>query len=284
MTPWMMVRSILNTPAMNPHSFNKGWKSGADMVILDLEDGVPQQEKAEARDWAIRFLKEPHQEHLLTVRINSLGLREGQRDMLALFDNDARPDAILLSKVDCPSQVVIAEQLLDSEGWNCSLIPIVESSLGIHNALSIAQSSARVEAMVFGAADYCDNMDIPMTPQNLDLPKRQLISAARAADVAIYDAPCFDLQNQQALEVDSKQARNMGFHGKIVLHPNQIQPVNRAFYPTAKCIEEARKVVAAAEEAQGAICTVDGHMVGPPFVNRARRILTQSKETQLAAV
>lgn len=280
MTPWMMVRSILCTPALSLSRLNKGLESGADLTFLDLEDGVPEAQVAAARERVITHILKRKGDHLLGLRINSLDSRTGMIDLLQLLEFGAQPDILFFPKLTTPDELVVADRLLKSEGWDTRFCPIIETPEGLQNVKAIANATPRNVALIFGAADFSADMGIELNWENLLFARHQLCLAAAAANLALYDAPTFVMEDLEAIARESRLAKRMGFSGKAVLHPSHVETVNQLFLPDSKRVEQARRVIAAHEMAGDNICTTDGQIVGPPFYKQAQQILKRASQAE----
>jgi citrate lyase subunit beta/citryl-CoA lyase len=167
------------------------------------------------------------------------------------------------------------------------LLPIVETALGLLRAHDIASASPRVVAVCFGGEDFCADVGAIRTKQGTEIAhaRAHVVVAARAAGVPALDTVFTDLDDLGGLEEDATFARRLGFRGKVVIHPRQLETVNRVFTPSAEEVRKARRVVAAFEEAsergEGAI-SVDGKMIDVAVVAHARQVLTLAKATGVA--
>ncbi|WP_426752091.1 HpcH/HpaI aldolase/citrate lyase family protein [Myxococcus sp. Y35] len=272
--PWSIAcRSLLVTPALEPSRFDKAAEVGADVGLLDLEDGVPRAFKSEARRLATEHLARGRWARPMALRINSLRTEEGLRDVLALLDSGARPDAVLLPKVESPVELQQLEALLEPRLPDVALLAIIETPRGVSAVDAIATATPRLQALVFGAADLSAQLGIPLTWEPMLYARSRIAMAAGAAGLPAIDSPCFDLDDLAGVEEETRRARALGFVGKIVIHPQQVAAVHRALRPCSRTVDHARRVVAQAEEGMGGIRRLGGAMVGPPLVTAARRLL-----------
>ena len=277
-------RSLLFVPANAGAFVDKAHERGADAVILDLEDAIPAQHKAQARQQvkpALRTLAE----HGLPVllRLNA----DPRAWTLDLESADlACLRAVMLPKVESAAQVATLEDAL--EGLECGLgVPrqvaiaaLVESPLGVVRAAEIACASRRLCALGFGAEDYAAAMSIAPEPENLKWAAQQVTNAARAFGLGCWGLAdsIANLVDMTRFEASVRQARNLGFTGSVAVHPRQVQVINRGFAPSDEEKEWARGVVQAAERgrAEGkGVVILDGRMIDEPLVQRARRWLSQ---------
>ncbi|MFP2924378.1 HpcH/HpaI aldolase/citrate lyase family protein [Pyxidicoccus sp. 3LG] len=267
-------RTFLVTPALDPSRFGKAVEVGADVGLLDLEDGVPTALKAEARRFAIEHLVRSRRAHgPMSVRINSLRTPDGLRDVLALLDAGAQPDAILLPKVESPMELQQLDELLGSRIPDAVLLAIIETPRGVSSVESIAAATPRLHGLIFGAADLSSQMGVPLTWEPMLYARSRIAMAAGMAGLSAIDSPFFDLEDTAGLQEETRRARALGFTGKIVIHPHQVDIIHDALRPSARMVDHARRVLAQADDGKGGIHVVGGSMIGPPLVAAARRVL-----------
>ncbi|WP_205522816.1 aldolase/citrate lyase family protein [Myxococcus eversor] len=273
MTMPLQCRSFLVTPAIDPSRFDKALEVGADMGLLDLEDGVPESLKNEARRLAISYLSTSRPRGPLCLRINSLRTEAGLRDVLALLDSNARLEALLLPKVESPSEIHQVEALLGERFPEMSLLAIIETARGVEAVDAIAMSTPRLRGLIFGAADLSAQLGVPLAWEPLLYARSRIAMAATIAGVSAIDSPFFDLEDLAELEDETRRVCALGYTGKIVIHPDQVGVVHAALRPTAQMVAHARRVLAQAGDGKGGIHVVGGSMIGPPLVTVARRVL-----------
>lgn len=259
---------------------------GADGIILDLEDAVAADEKDEARTLVSEAVRSfdfgPVQ---VVIRINSLASAFWRDDLEALIPAGAL--LLRLPKVENSDElhevsntVRKLEKDAGLEDGSVRLQGIIETPGGILNAPAIAAGSSRLTGLSFGAEDYCTSMGISRTgpAYALDYPRSVVACAAAAAGIEAWDTVWSDYSDIAGLEEDSRRARSLGFTGKSLIHPSQIETVNRIFSPDPSEIAWARKVVDAADGASGAF-GIDGSMIDRPVIARAKRILRSSLDS-----
>lgn len=282
-----MLRTALFVPATRPDRIDKALAAGADAVIIDLEDAVAPSLKTEARE-AVRQKVAEHTQHKLIVRINGLGTGLSRKDLKSVVQPSL--SAIMVPKVDSARHLrEIHERLLDLEHargispGSVSVVALIETALGLQNAYLIFSevlTPARTRVAAFGAADYCLDLGINLSREGAELqyPRAKLAVACRAAgtDPPIDTPFMIDLKDVNALRADAHRAKQLGFQGKLCIHPNQVRPCNAVFSPTAEEITHARLVVAAFDQSEsegiGAL-QLDGKFIDFPVVERSRRIL-----------
>ncbi|NMO16216.1 CoA ester lyase [Pyxidicoccus fallax] len=266
-------RTVLVTPALDPCRFDKAEVVGADMGQLDLEDGVPPALKGEARRLAIDYLRHAPRRCPMSVRINSLRTADGLRDVLAMLDSGAGPDVIVIPKVESPIEVRQLDELLGGRFPELALMAIIETPKGVSAVDDIAAATPRLRGLIFGAADLSSQLGVPLTWEPMLYARSRIAMAAIGAGLHAIDSPFFDLQNPAGLEEETRRARALGFTGKIVIHPEQVRVVHDALRPSAQMVDQARRVLAQADDGKGGIHVVSGNMIGPPLVAAARRVL-----------
>ena len=261
----MRGRSYLFVPGNRPERFLKALQSGADAVIIDLEDAVPTQLKIEARATVAARLSA---EHPVYVRVNGHGTEWHDDDVRSVAREGLR--GLVLPKAQDPRRVAeLSAQLPNS----ASLLPIVENAQGLWNALDIARCP-RVERLAFGHLDFQRDLGIDGETEELLYARSNLVLMSRLAGVAPpLDGITAVLDDTEKLRQDVERARRLGFGGKLCIHPRQIEWVNRGFLPSDQDIEWARRVVAAAEAAGGGAVRMGAEMVDAPVVARAQHIL-----------
>lgn len=257
-------RSLLFVPGDRPERFAKALASGADAVIVDLEDAVAPTSKVSARDALTGHL----QVHAgVVLRING-------RDT-PWFDDDARAAAhpaivgVMCPKTNSADDVAA----LRSRCGDKPVLALVETALGLACIGGIAAAPG-VARLVFGSIDFQLDMDIEEDDEALRPYRAQLVLASRVAGLpAPVDGVTAVIADAEALERDSRRARASGFGGKLCIHPAQVAAVNAAFTPSVEQLAWARRVVAASQASQGAAVAVDGRMVDAPVFARACRLL-----------
>jgi citrate lyase subunit beta/citryl-CoA lyase len=261
------IRTALFVPGTRPDRVDKALNSGADVIIIDLEDAVPLARKEEARPKVREKILE-HGGKKTIVRVNAVGSGFCQGDLDEVIVNKLgcimQLGCIMLPKVESPEQIREINHRLsrveEERGMAAgavSIIPLIESASAVQNIFHILSEKtdpARVLTVAFGAADYSLDLGIEMTKKGLELiyPRSRISVACRAADVdPPLDTPfMIDLKDMEGLKADAMRAKQLGFQGKLCIHPNQIGPCHAIFSPTKEEIIYAEKVVQAFEEAE----------------------------------
>ena len=268
------ARSLLFVPGNRPERFTKALASGADAVVLDLEDSVPLGAKQAARDaiggaWAgLRAAGLP-----LVVRINAIESSAGPDDIewLALLTSEASPAAVMVPKAE--SRMSLERVAARLPGF--ALLPIIESAAG-HAALSDIAASPVVLRLAVGHIDFMADTGLQCSADESELaPLRFAVAmATRLHRLApAIDGVTVDIGDEARLREDTRRALRFGFAGKLCIHPRQIAVVHAAMAPNAEELAWARRVIAADAASGGAAVQLDGRMVDAPVVLQAHRVL-----------
>jgi citrate lyase subunit beta/citryl-CoA lyase len=260
----------------------------ADAVILDLEDAVPSDEKPAARTMVREAVETGSYGSQVVVRINALNTGLGAIDLEAILSPGIQ--AICLPKAETAAEVTHLASLLTAlEGarglpsGSVLLLLMVETALGVLNAFEMAKASERVRALCLGGEDLSLDLGAIRTQEGLELAhaRAKVVVAARAAGVAPIDTVFTDLNDQDGLLADTRLARQLGYSGKLLIHPRQIETVHRAFAPSEEELAYARRVVEGFEATVakgGGVFALDGKMIDAPIVARAREALAYAKK------
>ena len=288
MPNWRMRRSVMITPGHRPERLAKAVGLAADSLIFDLEDAVPPARKAEARVVVAQALTElSFGRRERAVRLNAIGSADFIADMAAL--PWARIDAVMLPKVERPQDLQQLDAALDAAapGRDIAVIATLETPRGILNALQIADASPRLAAFFLGPGDYTMQTGGRITPRVLEFPRQMLVAAAGAVGAQALDAPYLaDLRDVVATRQDAQAARELGFSGKVVFHPDQIAPVNDAFTPSTEEVAKAKRYIAAFQEAAAKgenLAYVDGTFIAMDLVPNMERIVALAEAASNAA-
>jgi len=272
------LRSVLYMPASNERALEKAKSIACDALILDLEDSVAPDAKPAAREAACAAAAGgDYGRRTLTIRVNSIGTEWHDADLRAAAQ--AGPDAVVVPKVDSADQVVRLVEALESAGApdHTTLWAMIETPVAILDALSVARASERLSAFVVGTNDLVKELYAEHVPGRAPiLPSlHQVLLAGRAAGIAVLDGVYNDVKNTEGFLAECEQGRQMGFDGKTLIHPGQVEGANAAFAPSEQAVEEARGLIAAFEDGQGSgVVTYNGRMVEALHVDSARRTLS----------
>lgn len=284
-----MRRSLLFVPGSEERKLAKVPGLRADSIILDLEDGVAPDRKDAARELVAAFLRgaEPAPAERL-VRVNGLRTRHCARDLQAIAP--AGPAGIVLPKVEGPDEVREVEALLDRAGAapTVRILPLIETARGILQSAAIAAASPRVEALILGHADLCQDLRVGRLRAGdgiIQHARCQMVLAARAAGKEAIDTVFLDLDDLPGLEAEAREAARLGFGGKLAIHPGQVEVIHRAFTPDPEAVRYAERLVAAWEAALSdgkGIIIFEGRMIDIPVVEVERRVLERARMAGLA--
>lgn len=273
------LRSVLYMPGANERALEKAKSIPADALILDLEDAVAPAAKAEARERVCAAARSgEYGKRIVTIRVNSIDTAWHQDDLQAAAE--AGPDAIVVPKVSTIEQVHAVERTLDgiAAASQTRIWAMLETPRAALHAEEIAACSARLEVLVMGTNDlakelYC----LPGDREPLLGALSICLLGARAAGKMIVDGVYNDVRDPEGFEAECRQGSRMGFDGKTLIHPGQVEICNRAFSPSEADVEHARRVIEAFEEAESSgsgVATVDGRLIENLHVDSARRVLS----------
>ncbi len=267
-----VYRSLLFVPGARPDRFAKAAGSGADAVIIDLEDAVLASDKALARSAALAWFERREPGVAAGLRINSPRTAAGCADIAALAGCPRCPDFVMIPKAETAQDIEIVSEALGTH----ALIAVVESGRGLSNVFAVAAQSRA--GVLFGGADYSASLGADLSSWEAMLTARALIAAAcGAAGVPAYDVPYLDVGDAAGLEAATRRAQAIGFSGRACIHPGQVSVVNAACSPTPEEVAEARAIVdAAAVSGEGALLH-KGRLVDRPVILAAQRILDRAR-------
>lgn len=277
-------RSLLYVPGNMPSMLQNIPVFECDGVIIDLEDAVPLSEKDAARQVVRRFLENyTDRNKEILVRINALDTRWGYDDLKTVLP--ALPDGIRLPKADTPEIVERLDTLLTEFEEELELpigrfgvLPSIESALGVINATAIARSSSRIFALAFGAEDYTASMEIERTKGGEELfnARTQVLWGAKAAGIQAIDTIFADVSDMEGLRAETELAKRLGYTGKSLVNPRQIEVVHEVFAPKEAEVAYALEVIEAIKRARAlgtGVISLKGKMIDAPVVKRAARVL-----------
>jgi citrate lyase subunit beta/citryl-CoA lyase len=286
------MRSVFYVPGNNDKMIAKAPTTPADIITLDLEDSVPPAEKPRARDIVRESLKLAGSGgSTVYVRINNWETLMTNDDLEAIVHEGL--SGVCLAKTGGPDHVQRLEWKLEElerrRGLPVGKIAIqllIETAKGVINAYPSAVSSKRVNSLIFGAVDYTKDMRVKLTSEGVEQfhARSHTAVAARAAGCIAIDCPFVDFKNLEAFEKSTREGRQMGYEGRMLIHPTQIEPSNRIYSPGPEDVEWAKGVVKVFEEegiAKGmAAVSYNGKMVDTPVYDNARTILTTLAEIE----
>jgi (S)-citramalyl-CoA lyase len=271
-----LCRVLLFTPGNRPDRFAKAAATGADGLILDLEDAVSAAGKDEARATLIEHFRAGHRRDLAPgqvggLRVNNIHTAAGVRDLDALVTSGVAPDFVLLPKVESAVEVRLYARHLPAIPLVCT----IESARGLDAASDIANAAPQVRAIAFGGVDLAADLRAELAWEPLLWGRSRLAQAAATAGIAAIDVPHVVIDDEAGLRSDALRVKAMGYTAKLAIHPKQVPPILEVFTPTAAEIERARGIVAACEAAGGNVVEYQGKMVDEPVVKAAQQLLAR---------
>ena len=280
-------RALLYVPGDDRHKIEKALTLDVDCICMDMEDGVAPAKKAQARAAIARALQDLEfgtSEKL--ARINAVGSGLEREDLQAVLPS--HPDGIVIPKLEELSQIQWAGELIEAAelkfGWPVNSIRLlvdVETAKGILNLKEIA-THPRLDALIFGGEDFAVSVGATRTAEAIELlyARQSVLTAAAAYGLQAIDMVTIDFKDLEALQEEAEFGARLGFTGKQIIHPNQVQPVQEAFTPNAEAVAHAQRVVegfaASQREGKGAF-SLDGKMIDKPLVKNAEKVLERAK-------
>jgi len=286
-------RSFIFVPGLRPEMFAKAMASGADMICVELEDGVAPKDKAEARRRGLALFAasadnigksnrtagestgdaKPNRDVETLLRINSLASAFGLDDVQSVLASESPPPGLMLPKVKSPDEVVWLDALLTERGHDCRLHIIIETNDGLEAAHDIAHASPRIDSLLFGGVDMAAELRCECAWQPLLYARSRVVHAAASAGIDAIDVPYLDLNDAAGMTREAELARELGFCGKGAIHPKQVARLNRVFTPSATAVAHARKTIAAFDAADTGLVVVDGKLIEATVLREMRRIV-----------
>jgi (S)-citramalyl-CoA lyase len=255
--------------------FSKALASGADIVCVELEDGIALKDKDTARARTMKLFETPQVEDGVEriVRINCLRDSFGVADARAVLVMDSPPPALMLPKVRTPEEVVMLDDQLTERGHDTRLHVIIETNQALEAAFEIAHSSPRIDALFFGGVDMAAELRCENSWEPLLYARSRVVHAAASAGLDAVDVPYLDLEDTAGMVVAAKQAKALGFSGKGAIHPKQIAALNDVFTPSVEEVENARRIIRTFEEADTGLVVIDGKLIEKPVLRDMYRVL-----------
>ena len=276
-------RSFIFTPGLNPEMFPKAIASGADMVCIELEDGIAIKDKDEARKNTIEALKtlEVKSGVELVVRVNCQRTKFGLLDLEAFISSNLKVKAIMLPKVKTSDEIKFIDDLLTDCNLDTDLHVIMETNEALQNIYDIAHSSKRIVALYFGGVDMAAELRVPNSYENLLYARSKLVHAGASVGIDVIDVPYLDLEDMDGMKKEAELVRDLGFTGKGSIHPKQISVLNEIFTPSMEEISKAKKIVNQFNESDTGLVVIDGKLIEKPVLREMqRKILIADKINQ----
>lgn len=274
----MTRRSVLFTPGDRGEMQRKAVGFGADAVVFDLEDGVAPGEKVTARETVRETLAAIDPDCEVCVRVN-VAPETAAADLDAVLDG-SQPDSVMLPKAAGPGDVERLADQLDERDVDLPVLALIESAAGVLSAREIAAVEA-TDALLFGAEDLAADTGALRTDEGTEVltARSQVVLAAAAEEVDAIDTHYPDVGDTDGLAEDARFALQLGYDGKMALHPEQVRVINEAFTPDSERVEWAQRILDAESGAdtEAAVLVVDGEMVDAPQIKQARRIVERAR-------
>ncbi|MDR0805561.1 MAG: citrate (pro-3S)-lyase subunit beta [Enterobacteriaceae bacterium] len=280
-------RSMLFVPGANAAMVSNSFIYSADSIMFDLEDSVALREKDAARLLVFHALQHPMYQTIETVvRVNALDSEFGIKDLEAVVRGGA--DIVRLPKTDTAQDVIDMEKEIARIEAECGreigstgMMAAIESAQGINNAVEIAQSSPRLIGIALGAEDYVRNLRTERSPDGIELlfARCSILQAARAAGIAAFDTVYSNAKNEEGFLNEASHIKQLGFDGKSLINPRQIELLHNLYAPTIKELDHAQRVIEAAEKAavEGlGVVSLNGKMIDAPIIERARLVVQRA--------
>lgn len=279
-------RALLFIPGDDRRKIEKGAGSGVDAVVLDCEDGVAANRKAEARATIAAALREVdfgRSERI--VRVNPFSTHLTHDEIAAILP--AQPDAILLPKVESASDIHLIDTMM--QGTDAALLALVETARGVVHLREIAacaETMPRLQALIFGAEDFAGDIGALRTASGYEIAygRGAVVVHAKAYGLQAIDMVFLPLDDEVGLRAEARNGREMGFTGKMAIHPRQIAPIHETFIPTAEETAAALRLIEAFEAHQAAgrgAFQLDGRMVDMPIVRAAQNVIASARAAGL---
>ena len=275
-------RSILFVPADKPERIEKAATLSSDVVVIELEDGVSPENKDFARKEAGRMIEQvDFGSKEVALRVNRISTLNGLEDMQAMAKWARKPDLVLLPKVESAGEVRIYDDLISQMKAELEFMVMIESSRGILNAAKIVSASPRVSCLALGLADLSAELGSRMSWDAMFAHRAAMVLACGLTGIMPIDSPYLNIMDETGLLKECKKVREMGYSGKLCIHPAQLAPVNEAFTPSSEEVAHSRRIVRAAETQGTGALVLDGKMVDTPVIKSAQRIVEAAERLDM---
>lgn len=281
-------RSMLFVPGSNAAMLSNSFIYKPDSIMFDLEDAVALKEKDSARLLVAHALQHPlYQEIETVVRVNPLDSEFGLLDLNAVVR--AGVDVVRMPKtetaqdvVDMDNAITDIEKTCGREVGSTKMLAAIESPLGITQVNQIATASKRLIGIALGAEDYVRNLKTERSPEGIELlfARCSILQAARAAGIQAFDTVYSNANNEEGFLKEAALIKQLGFDGKSLINPRQIELLHNLFAPTQKDVDQAKRIIEAAKEAEkqgSGVVSLNGKMIDAPIIDRAKLVLERAK-------
>ena len=279
-----LFRSLLFVPAYRKKFIDSALKTDADALIIDLEDAVPLEYKADARVILKEYiLGGCFSARQVFVRLNSIESRMLFEDIETILHPDIA--GVMLTKVYSADDMIYYDKLFTQyeqekglEEGHFKFLPLIETTAAVLNVYEIAAATTRTIAICFGGEDFLNDLEglHKVPPRTFDYPRAQIAIAARAAGILPIDTPFLDLHNEEGFINEENISFEMGYAGALLIHPKQIPLAHSCFVPKEDEVQRSEAIVAAIKEAEktgSGVAMLNGKMIGPPMRKRAEKVL-----------
>lgn len=281
-------RSMLFVPGSNAAMLSNSFIYKPDSIMFDLEDAVALKEKDSARLLVAHALQHPLYKEIETVvRVNPLDSKFGVADLNAVVR--AGVDVVRMPKtetaqdvIDMDREITEIEKACGREVGSTKMLAAIESPLGITQANQIATASKRLIGIALGAEDYVRNLKTERSLEGIELlfARCSILQAARAAGIQAFDTVYSNANNEEGFLKEAALIKQLGFDGKSLINPRQIELLHNLFAPTQKDMDQAKRIIEAAEEAErqgSGVVSLNGKMIDAPIIDRAKLVLERAK-------
>ncbi|MBN6082107.1 citrate (pro-3S)-lyase subunit beta [Aggregatibacter actinomycetemcomitans] len=281
-------RSMLFVPGSNAAMLSNSFIYKPDSIMFDLEDAVALKEKDTARLLVAHALQHPLYKDIETVvRVNPLDSEFGVADLNSVVR--AGVDVVRMPKtetaqdvIDMDREITEIEKACGREVGSTKMLAAIESPLGITQANQIATASKRLIGIALGAEDYVRNLKTERSPEGIELlfARCSILQAARAAGIQAFDTVYSNANNEEGFLKEAALIKQLGFDGKSLINPRQIELLHNLFAPTQKDVDQAKRIIEAAEEAErqgSGVVSLNGKMIDAPIIDRAKLVLERAK-------
>ncbi|QES88709.1 aldolase/citrate lyase family protein [Rhizosphaericola mali] len=266
-------RSFLFTPANKSELFEKALHSGADIILLDLEDAVSIENKKEARqNIQTLFSNEDDDINRIGIRINALNTSMGLEDLLMLKELPVLPKVIVVPKFESYYTIEMIRSILNHVD-SLSIIGLIETAYSVSHLSEILNTPFKPDALMLGAADLCADLDAENDLQTLLSIRSQMVSVCATYGIGLIDTPFFEIHNLNGLKQETQLVKRLGFSAKAAIHPSHISIINETFSPSDNEIARAKEIIKLANKGAGQL---NGHMIDYAMAKKAHKIINKA--------
>lgn len=277
-------RSLLFVPGSRPDRYAKALEAGPDIVCVDLEDAVAPAFKDEGRSLTMPLFAGRSHAHIeKMLRINSPSSYHGLKDLQALIESSAPPDAIMIPKVKSAEEVQLLDTLLSTgPARSIRFCVIIETNQGLERAAEIARASPRIDSMILGAVDMSAELRCEKSWEPLLYARSRLVHAAAGAGIDLLDVPFLNLDDDAGLQAEARGCARLGFTGKASIHPKQLAAIHDAFSPSEAQVIRAKRAIAAFEADPTGLVVLDNELLERPVIRSLQRVLAIAQRIEAA--